>query len=305
MFGYVTINKPEIRFKDYDTYRSYYCGLCRCLKKRHGFWGRMTLDYDMVFLVLLLSGLYDTDTEQQQRRRCILHPFSGHLERISEFTEYAADMNLLLFYYKCLDDWNDDRKLTRRICAALLSPGVKRVRRRYPEKAEAVRSHLASLSEAERAAGIQSGKYLTAQEKNAAGRPAEQPTVLDIDGPAGIFGGLLSEIFAWRKDVWEDTLRRLGFYLGKYIYLIDAYDDIEKDMEKKRYNPFSGIYGQPDFDLKCGEILKMMISECAGAFERLPVEDHMEILRNIIYAGVWSKYEAALQKRKDRDRENV
>ena len=76
-------------------------------------------------------------------------------------------------------------------------------------------------------------------------------------------------------------------------------------MKKGNFNPFSEIYGRPDFDQRCGAVLKMMISACAEAFERLPVEDHTEILRNIIYAGVWSKFEIALQKRKDRNRENV
>ena len=102
MFGYVTINKPEIRFKDYDMYRSYYCGLCRSLNSGYGFSARMTLNYDMAFLVILLTGLYDTEEEVRQERRCFVHPFRKHTERRNEFTEYAADMNLLLFYYKCL-----------------------------------------------------------------------------------------------------------------------------------------------------------------------------------------------------------
>ena len=77
MFGYVTINKPEIRFKDYDMYRSYYCGLCRSLNSGYGFSARMTLNYDMAFLVILLTGLYDTEEEVRQERRCFVIRFES------------------------------------------------------------------------------------------------------------------------------------------------------------------------------------------------------------------------------------
>lgn len=277
MFGYVTINKPEIRFKDYDMYRSYYCGLCHSLGDRYGLTGRMTLDYDMAFLILLLTGLYDTVTEEGEGR-CIVHPLQKHRRRSNEFTAYAADMNLLLFYYKCLDDWEDEKKYTRRIYAAFLSRKVKGIAEKYPEKAEAVKTLLKRLSEEEKRQDA------------------------DLDGTSGIFGEILAEIFVYRKnDVWENQLRQLGFFLGKFIYLADAYDDVEKDMEKGLFNPFAAMYGQPDFDEKCGSAMKMMISECSEIFERLPVTEHVEILRNIMYAGVWSRYEATLQKRKEKE----
>ncbi len=275
MFGYITIDKPEMKFKDYDLYRSYYCGLCRSLYTGHGMRGRMTLGYDMTFLVILLSGLYDTETAECTRR-CAVHPLRGHRERTNEFTSYAADMNVLLFYYKCLDDWRDDRSILRGAAALLLSGRVKRIREKYPQKSEKIRGSLQELSELERHG--QAGAF---------------------DEPAGAFGRLTSEIFAFREDVWEETLRQMGFYLGKFIYLMDAYDDIEEDIRKDRYNVFAPLYGEKDFDARCGSILKMMIAECSEHFERLPVIDHAEILRNILYAGVWSKYEAAVQKRKE------
>ena len=292
MFGYVTINKPEIRFKDYDMYRSYYCGLCRVLGERHGFFGRMTLGYDMTFLILLLTGLYDTDTSEQVKR-CILHPFRRHRERGNEFTEYAADMNLLLFYHKCCDDWQDERKLTRRLYAAVISGRVKRIEKRYPEKAEVVKNLLGELSRAEKEA---------AEDRDRHSKPHEEDRIwAELDQTAGLFGQILAEIFAYREDIWEETLRRIGFYLGKFIYLMDAYDDIEEDRTQGRYNPFSGFYGTEDFDDRWAKAMKMMIAECADSFERLPVVDHMEILRNILYAGVWNRFEIVLQKRKEQE----
>ena len=112
MFGYVNINKPEMKIKDYDTYRSYYCGLCTALKKTCGLCGQMSLSYDMTFLYVLLTDLYEPET-RIVKRRCLAHPFSTHPARINDIAEYVADMNVLLTFYKCMDDWRDERKFLR------------------------------------------------------------------------------------------------------------------------------------------------------------------------------------------------
>ena len=111
MFGYVVLNKPEIKFKDFDLYRSFYCGLCRELKEKYGISGQISLTYDMTFVVILLSALYEPDT-QKGTTRCIIHPVRKQTVRRNEVTEYAADMNVLLTYYKCRDDWEDEKKVT-------------------------------------------------------------------------------------------------------------------------------------------------------------------------------------------------
>ena len=107
MFGYIAINKAEMKFKDYDMYHSYYCGLCKCLKECYGRKGPMTLSYDMTFLIVLLTGLYEPDTVTETVN-CIAHPLEKHMARTNVFTEYAAAMNLVLSYYKAIDDWQDE-----------------------------------------------------------------------------------------------------------------------------------------------------------------------------------------------------
>ena len=102
MFGYVTVNKPEIKFKDFDMYRSFYCGLCRELRERCGIPGQISLTYDMTFVVLLLSGLYEPPT-RKGKSRCVVHPLKAQPVRKNEITEYCADMNVILSYYKCMD----------------------------------------------------------------------------------------------------------------------------------------------------------------------------------------------------------
>lgn len=108
MFGYIVMNKPEIKFKDFDLYRSFYCGLCRELKSKYGISGQISLTYDMTFVVILLSALYESPT-QKGSTRCIIHPVCKQPVRRNTVTEYAADMNVLLTYYKCRDDWEDEK----------------------------------------------------------------------------------------------------------------------------------------------------------------------------------------------------
>ena len=80
-------------------------------------------------------------------------------------------------------------------------------------------------------------------------------------------------------------------YLGKFIYLCDAYEDVEKDMKTGSYNPLRNWYGNPGFEERCRGILVLMMSECSREFEKLPILEHAGILRNILYSGVWYRFE--------------
>ena len=124
----------------------------------------------------------------------------------------------------------------------------------------------------------------------------------NIDLIAGLTGEMLGEIFSWKEDVWADELRCLGFYMGKFIYLMDAYEDLEKDEKNKSYNLFSDLKKehQKDFETLSKLILTSMMSECSKSFERMPILLHADIIRNILYSGVWSKYEYLQLKKKKR-----
>ena len=267
MFGYITVHKDELKIKDYNTYRGYYCGLCRELGRCHGQLSRLTLTFDMTFLVLLLTSLYETEPESDMKR-CPLHPTTKHLTLRNEFTEYAADMNILLTYYNLLDDWNDEKKLSSLAMSKTLEKSLRRITTRYPAKVDAVKQYMSRLAECER------------QQNH------------DLDTAAGYTGEMLGEIFAWRNDEWSSDLRRMGFYLGKFIYLCDAREDMEKDRKTGNYNPLLYHCDQPDFETHIQDILTMMAAECAKEFERLPILMNADILRNILYAGIWSRYEA-------------
>lgn len=274
MFGYIVVNKPEMKFREFDLYQSYYCGLCKSLKERYGARGQMTLSYDMTFLALLLTSLYEPKTAKGHRR-CAAHPVEKHLYRQNEFTDYAADMNILLSYEKCVDDWNDEHKIKKRLMAELLKSKNQSVCEKYPEKFQKICRLMQTIHEFEKA-----------ESRN-------------IDEASGAFGEIMAEIFAYRQDEWEETLRRMGFFFGKFIYLMDAYEDIEADLEKGTYNPFKGVYQSPDFEEQAEQVLLMMMAESSKAFERLPIVENTEILRNILYSGVWCRYEQVKQKRKE------
>ena len=281
MFGYVVMNKPEIKFKDFDLYRSFYCGLCRELRERYGISGQITLTYDLTFVILLLSGLYEPPV-RKGTTRCIVHPVRRQPVRKNAITEYAADMNVFLAYYKCRDDWNDDRSPLGLLYGKVLERKEQKIERTFPQKTSRIISLLEDLSAMEKAG-----------EK-------------DIDKVSGCFGKIMAEIFAYREDVWEPTLRRMGFFLGKFIYLMDAYDDVEKDTKKGNYNPFSESYIIERFQGQVQQMLMMMLSEACREFEKLPIIKYADILRNILYSGVWCRFESISRKRREeREKEDV
>lgn len=280
MFGYIIVNKQEMKFREFDCYQSYYCGLCQALKERYGRNGQLSLSYDMTFVVMLLSALYEPQTKQGSCK-CIAHPLEAHATRRNQFTDYAADMNILFTYYKCMDDWNDEKKLSGRLAGMSLRKKNDQVAQRYPEKAEKIYALLEQIH-----------LYEKTKEEN-------------LDLASGCFGEIMAEIFAWRQDEWETDLRKMGFYLGKFIYLMDAYEDMEKDKKDGNYNVF--LYQRdkmPDgeaFEKYAYTVLKMMIAECSRAFEKLPIVENVEILRNILYSGVWCRYEMVQRKKEKKD----
>lgn len=272
MFGYIITNKAEMKFKEFDVYHAYYCGICRELKRKYGALGQISLSYDMTFLAILLTSLYEPKTEVGSCK-CIAHPFERHAFRTNIYTEYAADMNALFALYKCNDDWEDERKFWKLVYGKLLAGKTRELKKFYREKLNKIHLLMQDFTE-----GEQSGTE-------------------DIDKMAGLFGAVMAEVVTPREDEWAENLRRMGFFLGKFIYLSDAYEDVEKDIKKGSYNPLKKKYENPDFEDECKTILTMMMSECCKEFEKLPILEDVGILRNILYSGVWGRYEMAHEKR--------
>ncbi|MGM9552007.1 MAG: DUF5685 family protein [Clostridia bacterium] len=267
MYGHVVCNKPELKFKEYDIYHSYYCGLCRGMKEETGLLSSFSLSFDMTFLSLLLNSLYEPETTTE-KRRCICHMCHSHLESADEYTPYVALMSTLLSYYKCVDDFKDDKNILKFICSLYLNPKASKTEKLYPEKCNKIKGYLFTLSEKENTASLEEC--------------------------ANLFGNILGEVFTPLDDMWKDALYSMGFYLGKFVYIADAALDLEDDIKKNRPNPLKD-FPCTDIYKECEILLNMMASEVANEFEKLPIIKNAEILRNIIYSGIWTKYNSAFK----------
>jgi hypothetical protein len=278
MFGYVTVNKHDLSPEQEKRYRAAYCGLCETLEKRHGALARFALNYDFVFLVLLLDSLYEPERRACDAR-CAAHPFCARRHETSEFTAYAADMTVALYYHKCLDDWRDERNLARRAEASFLKKRYNAVVSLWPRQCEAIGSALSKLQAIER-------------DENAS-----------ADAAAASFGKITAAIFAPCEDRWAPRLNAFGAALGKFIYISDAWEDCKKDMRRGNFNPLAADCAAPGFDDRCEGILKVLMGECAEEFEKLPLVEDIMLMRNVIYSGIWTRFE--LKRAWERRRSNA
>ncbi len=274
MFGFVVANTQALTAEQQARYRSCYCGLCGAIRRRHGQIKGLTLTYDLTLLPLLLGALYQPQ-EWQQQCRCVIHPAKKQPQWGNIYTDYAADMNVILAYYKLMDDWQDDRALLRLGAAACLKSSCKTIEAAWPRQCKAIRDCLTQLSRLE---------------KQGCSNP---------DQVAHWFGVLMGELFWLEQDQYTDSLRRLGYSLGKFIYLQDASVDLHADLKKERYNPLAFVTLADHRPL-----LVALIGEATAALEALPLGRDVQIIRNILYSGVWTRYEQQ-QAQKNKGKEKL
>ena len=272
MFGYVRINKMDLTFREFDYYKGYYCGLCKYLKENHGEVSRLSLNYDITFLIVILTALYKLDSDITYER-CIANPLKKKMRIVNEITEYAASMNILLSYYKLEDNLYDDNGIKDKLAYELYKGKLKKAYEKYPQKAEYIKQQLGNLRELEK------------QESKS------------IDKVSNTFGNLMGEIFVYKKDEYEQNLRNIGFNLCKYIYILDAYEDLEEDNKKERYNPFIDyIDKKEELKNKVDRLISMSLGMATKNIEQLNLEFNKSIIDNIIYSGVYLRYKSILEK---------
>ena len=270
MFGFIQANLEDLTEEEKARYHAAYCGLCRTLGERHGITARLSLTYDLTFLTLLLTSLYEPE-ETTGKSRCIVHPVKQHGYMINRYTEYAADMTVALSCFKCMDDWKDEKKTSRRMYAAMLASSYEKVKAQYPKQCGCIEKEIAELAD------IEAGKN-------------ENP-----DTAANCFGRLMESVFVKEKDHWEGYLRQIGYHMGRYIYLADAAVDYETDKKKGRYNPLASLTSTP---AEMRPVLMNVLGEASVAFEHLPLCQDVHLLRNILYSGLWIKYNQAMERGK-------
>lgn len=276
LFGYIIPNQSALDDAQRARFHAVYCGLCRTLKRRHGLSGASTLSYDLTFLALLLTALYEPQ-EERGMEHCMTHPVKRHAYAVSDVFEYAADMNVALAYHKCMDNWQDDHSAVSLAEAKLLKRGYMKVAQQYPEKCGAIERWLDEIHQIERE---QSG---------------------GIDAPVNSTGRMLGELFCYREnDYWADSLRIMGDGLGRFIYFMDAYDDLPHDIRRGSFNPLKSYQDNADYEKLCKDAMTMMVADCTQEFEQLPIVQDADLLRNVLYSGIWSKY-VQIQRKRESD----
>ena len=283
MFGYIVPEKPEMKIKEYELFRAYYCGVCKSIGKRHGQLERMTLNYDSTFLAVLLSAIAG-ERLKVQKLRCIAHPIEKrHIIRDNSIIDYASDINILLAYYSLEDKRRDDGSLVPAAAMVLIGRAFKKLKKKYADKCLIIEKRLNDLVQLEKA------------------------NCASMDMAAEPFARLMEEVTAYEplcdNEKNKTTLRWIGYNLGKWIYLLDAYDDLEKDVKTKNYNPLIYQYKYDNEDIikfkqeirdKVEFNLTYSLNEIARAFELLDVKANKGILENIIYMGMLRKTEKIL-----------
>ncbi len=273
MFGYLVADTGKLTEEEFARYRACYCGLCRSIRARHGQNAGLALTYDMAFLVLLLSSLYEPE-ETEGEGTCMPHPVKARQYWQNEATDYAADLNTALAYLKCLDDWEDDGSLGALAEAKLLEASFHRTEALWPRQCAAIRAGLDKLHE------------------------LEVNRVEDADAAASSFGELMAEVLVWREDRWSGDLRAVGRSLGRFLYVMDAVMDLDADARRNRYNPFRRWYGLEGNEQRFRDILQMILAECLRSFDRLPLVQDVSILKNILYAGLWQQFDQKYMRKK-------
>lgn len=274
LFGYVLPYKGELKVREYEIFKAYYCGLCKTMGKEFNQAVRFGLNYDLAFLALLLSSLENLpDTTRTEG--CIAHPLQKQkIMNTNESLLYSSHISILLIYFKLLDDWQDEKSFTSLMASTAFLKPSKKARKLYPLKYEKISTTLKLLSQ------------------------LEKENCSSVDKSADLFAKIMEEITAAPFITDPKTTRILGwlgYNLGRWIYIIDAFADIKEDIKNKSYNPillqynYSKEEDMEDFLSRVKEPIKFSLTftleNMAKSYELLEIKHNKGILDNIFYMG--------------------
>lgn len=325
MLGYVKIDKGELKVREYEVYTGYYCGVCKSIGRRYGQLPRMVLSYDAAFLAILLASLSDeSDTPVQEH--CIAHPVIKKKTVIrNRAIDYAGDVMLILAWYKLADDAADEGKAYAKPVMLMMKRIFRRLNSLYPELCSSVKCHLSALSalEREKCASIDMAAeafskimediFTEGLQAVYGSEPPQHEPPGDRGDPC--ISGMQDEPcgFASPGNDTRELLARAGYHLGKWVYMIDAVDDIEENIESGAYNPLLFRFKfdaanetadefrariEPDLRFNLYHYLAML-SRCTDS---LDIRKNAGIIENVIYFGLNRKTEEIIM-RTDKDKQ--
>ncbi|HIY01266.1 MAG TPA: hypothetical protein IAA26_05410 [Candidatus Blautia faecipullorum] len=284
MWGYVIADKMNMLIKDYYTYHNVYCSLCDAIGKRYGLFFRSMLSYDIAFLVICLDSI--EQEEERREFRCPVNPFK---KRVSSFSQrslnYGAFINYYLVLKKLEDDIRDDNSKIKRIIYYVLKKNRKYQKDYlvYHEKLEKYEAYLRKLVKLE-----------------------DEST--GFDDLTNTFGNYFAGLFVAYLDIFEigdsafyNSFFLFAFNLGKWIYLMDAYEDFHKDIRRNKYNLISDMIKRDDSTNKIAVHKKiqgingMLIYNMRKELDNIVFDKHRAIIENIIGYGCFLTYRKILE----------
>lgn len=288
MFGYVTPCKMELKIKDYQMFKSYYCGLCLSIKNNYGNIPRLVLNYDMTFLAILLDSLNNSKVTFK-KGGCITHPLKKRVFIINnDYLDYAAFCNVALAYYKLVDNVNDDNSVKSRFFSIILKKYFNKIPENLKTHVEYIKSKLEELSSLE-----------------------DNCKSSNIDELCHPFADLTGFIISSYNTEKNHTLYWLGYNLGKWIYICDAYDDLQKDMKDNKFNAINSIFNTNNlcYD-KFNENIKNRIDfllttcaqQCLNYLSQLQLKKNKAILYNILQYGLMQKMDTIFKRSEENEK---
>ena len=293
MFGYVTVDKAELKMKDWERYNAYYCGVCKSIGARYGQIPRMILSFDAAFIAVLLAGLSEEGAGEDgaagdyslSKERCIAHPVKEKLVVREPAVDYAADVMLLLAYYKMEDDRQDEHTVKAAAAASYLRGAKARIEQVHPALGKVLAEQLARQSE------------------------LESQCCSSVDQAADPTGRIMEAVFTEGQTTQQRVLAHLGYQLGRWIYLIDAADDLPDDIASGGYNPLKERFlydpageTKEDFSKRIHDDVERILLSCladmTGSLDLLEIRRNQDIIRNVVQFGLLRQTDTVLEKLK-------
>ncbi len=269
MFGYVNVFRDELKIKDYNIFKAYYCGLCKSLGKNYNQIVRLGLSYDMTFLAILSDSIGDCEP-QIVKEGCIKHVGKQNICINNKAIDYSSDMSILMTYHKLSDDIIDDKSIKARFAKIPYYIPFRKASKKYSDISRCISECMTDL------------------------RNLEYANCGSIDEVSDCFARLLKKVF----EGFDSSLGNVGYNIGRFIYVIDAYNDIEKDYKNKSYNPYICFANSDlekleniDFKNRVMGSLNMTLNALSESYSKLNIQRNKAILDNIIYLGLRNKFE--------------
>ena len=267
MFGFVNVYKDELKIKDYDMFRAYYCGLCKAIGRRYSQVVRLGLSYDMTFFAILADSLSENQPEIK-KQGCIKNRGKRNFCTENPAINFSSDASVILAYHKLKDDLMDNHSIKALFGVMAYYFSFKKASKKHPEMSEMIENSLKKLS------------------------VLENEGCSDIDVVADPFASLCGHMF----EFYDKSLYKTGYNIGRLIYILDAYKDISDDIKSGSYNPYVCKYTKEylldeKFKKSVMGSLNMTLTAISDSYSELKIYKNKDILDNIIYLGLRFEYD--------------